>query len=198
MKNTGYSLRSNSVARVAQQRPVVELGHGRVRNYAGRAAAADVGLSHVHGVGRVVEAPAELYVGGVSIHLAGDLGLLLLGHPVDAGLVGFASRSVCEKKFERVRFGRVEVRTHDVKVEGVALAVPFGVVAHAGVVPGCGSRHPLQDQTLIGYYDPRLDVDVEDLTLQRETLIEKLCDGSALNGHLTSANLEKIPTMCTA
>ena len=57
--------------------------------------------------------------------------------------------------------------TSNVQVDGVAHAVALGVVSGAGVDPGVGSGHLLEDQTLVA--DDHLLLDVVDQLTTLET-----------------------------
>lgn len=52
-------------------------------------------VGHIDAFGGIIERPFELDVGWICVHVAFDLGLLLLCNAVDALLVGGASGRIC-------------------------------------------------------------------------------------------------------
>lgn len=94
MEDTGLPLVTDLVARPAQQRAVVVLRHRRVSDHTGGATSQNVLALYVQALRRAVERPLEVDVTGVGVHLARDVGPLLLGDSVHPRLVGLARRGV--------------------------------------------------------------------------------------------------------
>lgn len=88
MEEAGGLLLADAICRRAEQRAVVELGHGLVGDNGGGAVAGYVTGGHIDALGRIVERPLEFHVRWIGVHDALNLGRLMFRDPVDSGLVG--------------------------------------------------------------------------------------------------------------
>lgn len=93
---------SNSIGRPAEQRAVIQFGHGCVRDGRGRAIPGDMTASHVDTLGGIVKGPAELDIRWVRVHFAGYVCLLLFRHPVEFSLIRLAGGRDCNQDEESV------------------------------------------------------------------------------------------------
>lgn len=83
---------SNSIGGPAEQRAIIQFGHGRVRDDGGCAGPGDMTGGNVDALGGIVEGPAELNLGRVRVHLARYVCLFLLRHAVNLRLIRLAGR----------------------------------------------------------------------------------------------------------
>ncbi|KAG7155573.1 Zinc finger BED domain-containing protein 5-like 15 [Homarus americanus] len=80
MEDAGVPLATDGVGSPAEERPVVEGGHGSVGDDAVALGGGEATLRHVDGVRRVVERPLEGLLHGVGIHGTGHLSVLIATH----------------------------------------------------------------------------------------------------------------------
>ena len=81
---------SNSIGGPAEQRAIIQFGHGCVRDDGGCAGPGDMTGGNVDALGGIVERPAELNLRRVRVHLARYVCLFLFRHPVNLRLIRLA------------------------------------------------------------------------------------------------------------
>lgn len=86
MEDARLPLVADVVGGPAEERPIVQLRHGRVGDDAVAAGGAEVAAGNVYRVGRVVEGPAEGVLLGVGVHGAAHFSVLIATHGVGGDL----------------------------------------------------------------------------------------------------------------